>query len=70
MMDALFARNEGSFDRVARVVLGLTLLLLVFVGPRSPWGLVGLVPLLTGAIGSCPLYRLFGVSTCSTRSHA
>jgi len=56
--------NEDPFDRVARVALGLILLSLVVVGPRTLWGLVGLVPLLTGALGFCPLYRLVGVSTC------
>ncbi|MGD0677593.1 MAG: DUF2892 domain-containing protein [Polyangiaceae bacterium] len=66
-MKGLFLKNEGTVDRVVRVVLGLALLLLVFVGPRSAWGLVGLVPLFTGAIGSCPLYRPFGLCT---RSHA
>jgi hypothetical protein len=69
-MNALFPRNEGSVDRGVRVVLGLALLMMVFVGPRSLWGLIGLVPLLTGALGTCPLYRVFGLSTCRTPSHA
>lgn len=55
--------NEAAWDRVARVVLGLALLSLTVVGPKSLWGLIGLVPLLTGAIGFCPLYRVFGFST-------
>lgn len=55
--------NESAFDRGLRIVLGLVLLSLVFVGPRSLWGLVGLVPLLTGAVGFCPLYRLLGIKT-------
>ena len=57
-------RNEGTIDRVIRVVLGLGLLSIVFVGPKTLWGLVGLVPLLTGLAGRCPLYRLFGIKTC------
>ena len=61
--------NENTLDRAARVVLGLILLSLLFIGPRTLWGLVGLVPLLTGAIGFCPLYRLMGVSTCRVSSH-
>jgi hypothetical protein len=69
-MNALFPKNEGTIDRGTRVALGLVLLTLVFVGPQTLWGLVGLVPLLTGALGSCPLYRVFGVSTCATESHA
>jgi hypothetical protein len=56
--------NEGTFDRVLRVAIGIGLLSLVFVGPQSAWGLVGLVPLLTGVFGFCPLYRVFGISSC------
>ncbi|MBL9013735.1 MAG: DUF2892 domain-containing protein [Myxococcales bacterium] len=56
--------NEASFDRVLRVVLGIVLLALVFVGPRTPWGWLGLVPLATGLAGFCPLYRLVGIDTC------
>jgi hypothetical protein len=56
--------NEGTLDRVVRVVLGIALISLVFAGPRSSWGLVGLVPLATGLLGFCPLYRVLGVSTC------
>ena len=56
-------RNEGTIDRVVRVVLGLALLALVFVGPQSWLGLVGIVPLVTGLVGFCPLYRLVGTST-------
>jgi hypothetical protein len=69
-MNALFPKNEGTIDRGARVALGLVLLALVFIGPQTPWALIGLVPLLTGALGSCPLYRVFGVSTCGIESHA
>jgi hypothetical protein len=57
--------NEGSGDRALRVVLGLAVLSLVFVGPKTPWGYLGLVPLLTGAFGMCPLYTLTGFSTCA-----
>ena len=64
MLKLLIPRNEHMIDRGVRVVLGLGLLSMVFVGPQTLWGLVGLVPLLTGLAGSCPLYRLFGMSTC------
>ncbi len=57
--------NEGTLDRVLRVVVGVVVLSLTFVGPRSMWGLVGIVPLLTGLVGFCPLYRILGVSTCA-----
>jgi hypothetical protein len=58
------AKNEGPFDRALRVALGIVLLSLVFVGPQTLWGLVGLVPLLTGLAGSCPIYSMLGVRTC------
>jgi hypothetical protein len=55
--------NESRLDRGIRLVLGVVLLALVFVGPKTLWGLVGLVPLVTGAVGFCPLYRLLGIDT-------
>jgi len=67
-MDQLLPRNEHTVDRAIRVVVGLALLSLVWIGPQSPWGWVGLVPLITGLAGRCPLYRLFGISTCSTQT--
>ena len=57
-------RNEGTIDRVLRTGMGIALISLVFVGPQTPWGWLGLVPLLTGVVGFCPLYRLVGVNTC------
>lgn len=65
MLASLFPRNEHTLERVLRVVVGLALLSLIVIGPKSLWGLVGLVPLATGLLGSCPLYTLFGVSTCA-----
>lgn len=56
--------NEGTIDRTLRVVVGLALLALFFFGPRTLLGLVGLVPLMTGITGYCPLYALFGLRTC------
>jgi hypothetical protein len=56
--------NVGNTDRVARIVVGLTLIALVFVGPQTPWGWIGLVPLFTGLFRWCPAYRLIGVNTC------
>ncbi|MBK6847136.1 MAG: DUF2892 domain-containing protein [Proteobacteria bacterium] len=58
------AQNEHVLERALRIGAGLVLLSLVFVGPKTLWGLVGVVPLLTGLLGSCPLYTLLGVSTC------
>ncbi len=65
--EKLFRTNEHAVDRALRVILGLALLALVVVGPKSYWGLLGLIPLATGLLGSCPLYTLFGISTCSAR---
>jgi len=68
MLSKLFPNNEHVIERVIRVVLGLGILSLVFVGPHSYWGLVGLLPLVTGLIGSCGVYTLLGISTCKTSS--
>ena len=57
-------RNEGTVDRVLRVALGLVILSLYFVGPQTPWALIGLVPLITGLVGVCPVYSIFGIRTC------
>jgi hypothetical protein len=59
--------NVGTVDRTFRLVLGLALLSLVFVGPQTLWGLIGLVPLLTGLARFCPAYGIAGVNTCATR---
>jgi hypothetical protein len=64
----MLRRNEGTLDRAVRVVVGLGLLALVFVGPHTWLGLLGLVPLLTGVVGFCPLYRALGVRTCAASS--
>ena len=56
--------NEGTIDRAIRILAGVVVLSLVFIGPRTPFGYLGAVPLLTGLIGFCPAYRLFGLSTC------
>jgi hypothetical protein len=61
-------KNEGALDRAIRVILGLAVLSLTVVGPRSLWGLVGLVPLATGLVGYCPLYSVLGVRTCPPAS--
>lgn len=55
--------NIGRFERFIRVLVGLFILSLIFWGPESYWGLLGIIPILTGLSGWCPLYRIFGVST-------
>lgn len=56
--------NEGSVDRGLRVTAGLVLLALVASGHVGAWGWIGVVPLLTGLLGWCPLYTVLGISTC------
>lgn len=60
-------RNIGSLDRMLRIVVGLGAISLVFIGPQTPWGWLGLIPLATAALGWCPPYALFGFSTCSVK---
>ena len=56
--------NEGCMDRIIRVIVGLAVLSLAFIGPQSAWGYLGLIPLVTGLVGWCPLYSVFGLNTC------
>ena len=58
-------QNIGNVERVIRAIVGLALISIVFVGPQTPWGWLGLIPLGTAAIGWCPPYALFGINTCS-----
>jgi hypothetical protein len=58
-------RNVGGIDQFIRLLVGLGALSLIFIGPKTWWGLLGLIPLLTASIGVCPLYSLVGISTCS-----
>jgi hypothetical protein len=67
MRGANIMNNVGTADRVIRVVVGLGLLALTVIGPQTLWGLVGLVPLISGAVGFCPAYRLLGLSTCPVK---
>lgn len=62
-MSKILPANEHNIERVIRIVLGLGLLSLTVIGPQTLWGLIGVVPLLTGLLGSCPLYTIFGFST-------
>ncbi len=61
-------RNVGGIDRILRIIVGLALISIVFVGPQTPWGWIGILPLATALIGWCPPYALFGISTCGKRS--
>lgn len=57
-------RNEGTVDRALRVIVGLVLLYFAATGHYTPWSWIGVVPLLTGLVGTCPLYSLLGINTC------
>ncbi|MCB1429918.1 MAG: DUF2892 domain-containing protein [Nitratireductor sp.] len=66
----MFKTNEGSIDRGLRILVGLALLAAFFVYPEASWRywtLIGVVPLLTGLVGSCPLYSILGISTCPVK---
>jgi hypothetical protein len=56
--------NEGTIDRVLRIAIGILLLSLTYTHAIGTWGWIGMVPLLTGLIGWCPLYTVLGISTC------
>lgn len=60
--------NEGPIDRTLRMVAGLAILSLAFVGPQTPWAYLGLVPLVTGLVGICPLYSILGINTCPAKA--
>jgi len=62
---AMPTANEGLTDRLIRIAVGLVVLSLAFVGPQTPWGYLGLIPLVTGIVGFCPIYRLAGINTCA-----
>ncbi|MGE0224061.1 MAG: DUF2892 domain-containing protein [Acetobacteraceae bacterium] len=60
--------NVGGADRILRAVAGLVLLSLIFIGPQTWWGLIGIIPLGTAIIGFCPAYPLLGVNTCARKA--
>ncbi len=68
MLSRIMPSNEHMIDRVMRVGIGAAGIMLVFVGPQTPLGWLGLIPLATGLMGSCPLYTLFGISTCRAKA--
>jgi len=60
--------NVGGIDKIIRIIIGLALISLVFIGPQTPWGWIGLIPLLTVAFSFCPLYAIIGFKTCSVEN--
>jgi hypothetical protein len=70
MIEKLLPRNVHDVERVVRVLAGIGILSLAFVGPETPWGWIGLVPIATGLAGTCPVYTVFGFSTCPKKTPA
>lgn len=60
--------NVGGMDKIARIVVGLALLAMTVVGPKTMWGLIGVVPLTTGLLNFCPAYTLLGINSCKTKA--
>jgi uncharacterized membrane protein YfcA len=60
----MFKSNVGGIDRALRVVIGIALIAMTLTGTIGVWGWIGIVPLLTAAFGTCPLYSLVGMNTC------
>ncbi|MBB4063396.1 YgaP family membrane protein [Gellertiella hungarica] len=66
----MFKTNVGGLDRFLRIAAGIVLLALFFLYPEASWrylALIGIVPLLTGIFGTCPLYSMIGLSTCPVK---
>jgi hypothetical protein len=59
--------NEGTIDRVLRVIAGLALITLAATGTIGVWGWIGVLLLVTGAIGFCPAYTILGMNSCSMK---
>ncbi|MDL2190368.1 DUF2892 domain-containing protein [Cobetia sp. LC6] len=57
-------RNVGDIDKIVRILIGVVLIGLAIFGQIGVWGFIGLVPLISGLLGTCPAYRLLGVNTC------
>lgn len=60
-------RNEGGLDRAVRGIAGVALIGLAATGVIGAWGWIGVVPLLTAAVGWCPLYTVLGINTCGVQ---
>ena len=61
--------NIGGLERSIRVLAGAGIISMAFIGPKTPWAFFGFVPLLTGLIGWCPPYAMFGLNTCRKCRH-
>ena len=63
----MVCKNVGTLDRAIRIIVGVVLIALVFVGPQTAWGWIGVVPLATGLLGWCGLYTVLGMKTCKIK---
>ena len=63
-------KNVGGIDRGLRIVVGVALVLATVAGMLPVWGYIGVVPVLTGLIGWCPLYPVLGINTCATNKQS
>ncbi|MCO5133283.1 MAG: DUF2892 domain-containing protein [Phyllobacteriaceae bacterium] len=67
----MFKTNVGGIDRVLRIIVGLALLAAFFLYPDASWRywtLIGIIPLATGLLSTCPLYSILGLSTCPVKA--
>ena len=63
----MVCKNIGTVDRAIRIIVGVVWIALVFVGPQTAWGWIGVVPLATGLLGWCGLYTVLGMKTCKIK---
>ena len=69
-MSSLFKSNTGKIDRIIRVIVGVLLVGNVFTGIQTPIGWIGIILIVTGAFGTCPMYSLLGINTKSLAEKA
>lgn len=61
-------KNVGQIDRLIRIIIGLALITLAATGTIGPWGYIGILPLLTAVLRTCPAYTILGINTCKTKT--
>lgn len=67
-MSGLLKTNEHNAERIVRIILGVGLIAAGVSGALGAWAYIGVVPLLTGVVGSCPIYTVLGISTCPMKT--
>jgi len=61
-------KNVGQIDRLIRIIIGLALITLAATGTIGPWGYIGILPLLTALLRTCPAYTILGINTCKAKT--